>query len=328
MATLDTRPDTPISALRDAVAAPVLLPGDDGWDAARTPWNLAVDQRPAAVVQARTAEDVRDVVRFALAGRPAGACRRGPGHGAAPMGDLSGAVLLRTSAMRAVAIDPVARIARAEAGAEWADVVGPATAHGLTALHGSSPDVGVVGYTLGGGIGWMARRHGLATNHVTAVELVDRRGRARARRRRPPPRSVLGHPRGRRQLRRRHRAGVPPVPARGRVRRLAHLAVGADARGDGGVGRVDARPAGRDDLARAGAPAAAAADDPGAAARPPAGRGGGRLDRRPGPRPGADGAAARAGRRDGHLRRGPGGRPAHTCTRTPRSPSRASATAR
>ncbi len=175
MATLDTHPGTPIAALRDSVSAPVFLPEDDGWDAARTPWNLAVDQRPAAVVQARSAEDVRDVVRFALA---AGieVVPQGTGHGATPMGDLAGTVLLRTTAMRAVDIDPVARIARAEAGAEWAEVVGPATEHGLTALHGSSPDVGVVGYTLGGGIGWMARSHGLATNHVTAVELVTGEG--------------------------------------------------------------------------------------------------------------------------------------------------------
>ncbi len=171
MTTLDTRPRPPIAALRDAVGPPVVLPGEAGWDEARTPWNLAVDQRPEAVVLARTAADVQATVRFALA---AGlqVVPQGTGHGAAPMGDLSGAILLRTTAMRAVEIRPEARIARAKAGAEWADVVGPATAHGLVPLHGSSPDVGVVGYSLGGGIGWMARRHGLATSHVTAVELV------------------------------------------------------------------------------------------------------------------------------------------------------------
>ena len=175
MATLETRPATPITALRDAVRAPVLFPGETGWDGARTAWNLAIDQRPEAVVQARTADDVRATVRFA---RAAGlqVAPQGTGHGAAPVGDLSGAILLRTVAMRGVEIRPEARIARAEAGAEWADVVGPATAHGLTPLHGSSPDVGVVGYSLGGGIGWMARRHGLATNHITAVELVTGEG--------------------------------------------------------------------------------------------------------------------------------------------------------
>ena len=142
MATLDTRPRPPIGALRDAVGAPVVLPGEAGWDAARTPWNLAVDQRPEAVVLARTAADVQATVRFALAGGLQ-VVPQGTGHGAAPMGDLSGAILLRTTAMRAVEIRPEARIARAEAGAEWTDVVGPATAHGLVPLHGSSPDVGV-----------------------------------------------------------------------------------------------------------------------------------------------------------------------------------------
>src|SRR6185295_5504701 len=78
--------------------------------------------------------------------------------------------------MRGVTIDPVARSARAEAGVLWAEVSNAAAEHGLAALAGSSPDVGVVGYTLGGGISWLARKHGLAANNVTAVELVNAEG--------------------------------------------------------------------------------------------------------------------------------------------------------
>jgi FAD/FMN-containing dehydrogenase len=74
--------------------------------------------------------------------------------------------------MRRVEIHLATRIARAEAGAEWQDVTVPAAEHDLAALAGSSPNVGVTGYTLGGGIGWLARRYGLAANSVTAVELV------------------------------------------------------------------------------------------------------------------------------------------------------------
>jgi FAD/FMN-containing dehydrogenase len=74
--------------------------------------------------------------------------------------------------MRHVDIDPATRTARAEAGAQWQDVAVPAAAHGLAALAGTSPNVGVTGYTLGGGLGWLARRHGLAANSVTAADIV------------------------------------------------------------------------------------------------------------------------------------------------------------
>jgi FAD/FMN-containing dehydrogenase len=99
------------------------------------------------------------------------------GHGASPLESLDGAMLLKTSRMRRVDIDPLARTARAEAGAVWDDVTVPAGAHGLAALAGTSPNVGVTGYTLGGGIGWLARRYGLAANSLTAVEIVTPEGR-------------------------------------------------------------------------------------------------------------------------------------------------------
>jgi hypothetical protein len=85
-------------------------------------------------------------------------------------------VLLKTSGMHRVEIDAERRIARAEAGVLWEDVVDAAAPHGLVALHGSSPDVGVVGYSLGGGMGWLARTHGLQTNNLTAIELVTADG--------------------------------------------------------------------------------------------------------------------------------------------------------
>ncbi len=151
------------------------FPGDGGWDEARQAWNLAVDQRPAAVLLPSDAADVAAGVRFA-ARRGLRIAVQGTGHGAAPLGDLHNTVLIRTTSLREVRIDAERRRARAGAGAIWDEVVGPATALGLTALHGSSPDVGVVGYTLGGGIGWLARRYGLAASSVTAIELVTADG--------------------------------------------------------------------------------------------------------------------------------------------------------
>jgi hypothetical protein len=153
----------------------LVRPGDATWDAARQAWHLAVDQRPIAVVIAESASDIVAVVEAA---RELG-LRLAPqstGHNAGPLGDLAGTILLKTSAMRAVQIDPVNRIARVEAGALWMDVTGAAAEHGLAALAGSAPDVGVAGYTLGGGLSWLARSHGLAANSVVAIEVVTADG--------------------------------------------------------------------------------------------------------------------------------------------------------
>src|SRR5215472_15174348 len=163
-------------ALRAAIAGEVFVPGDPGYDPARRAWNLAVDERPAAVVVARSDTDVARAVRFARA-QGLRIAPQGTGHGAQPLEPLDDAMLLRTSRMRSVLIDPATRTARAEAGAEWQDVTVPAGEHGLAALAGSSPNVGVTGYTLGGGMGWLARRYGLAANSVTAAELVTPDGR-------------------------------------------------------------------------------------------------------------------------------------------------------
>ena len=164
-----------LETLRAAIAGQVFVPGQAGYDQARTAWNLAVDQRPVVVVDAGSAADVVQAVRFARANGMRIA-PQGTGHGAGPLEPLDGAMLLRTTRMRKVRIDRAARIARVEAGAVWQDVAVQARQHGLAALAGSSPDVGVTGYTLGGGMGWLARRYGLAANSVTAAELVTADG--------------------------------------------------------------------------------------------------------------------------------------------------------
>jgi FAD/FMN-containing dehydrogenase len=158
-------------ALRAAIAGDLFVPGDHGYDQARRAWNLATDQRPAAVVFAESATDVARAVRFARA-QGMRIAPQGTGHGSEPLEPLQDAMLLKTSRMRQVDIDPASRTARAEAGALWPDVTGPAGQHGLAALAGTSPNVGVTGYTLGGGIGWLARRYGLAANSVTAAEIL------------------------------------------------------------------------------------------------------------------------------------------------------------
>jgi FAD/FMN-containing dehydrogenase len=149
----------------------VFGPGDEGWDEARRAWNLAVDQRPAAVALPLTDADVVEVVDFA---RDHGlrVAPQGTGHGASAIASLEHTILLSTRNMRGVRIEPATRTARVRAGALWADVTGPASAYGLAPLAGSSPDVGVVGYTLGGGLSWLARKYGFASDSVLSVELV------------------------------------------------------------------------------------------------------------------------------------------------------------
>jgi FAD/FMN-containing dehydrogenase len=153
-----------------------LTPGDRGWDEARQAWNLAVDQHPAAIARPGCVQDVVAAVRFARA-HGLRVAAQGTGHNAGPLGSLAGAMLVKTTAMRRVSIDPGAKIARAEAGAVWQDVVQAAAGHGLAALAGTAPDVGVVGYTIGGGISWLGRAFGLAANNVEAIEMVTADGR-------------------------------------------------------------------------------------------------------------------------------------------------------
>ena len=157
-------------------AASLLEPGDAGYDRARAAWNLAVDQRPAAVAQPRDGEGVRHAILHARA-RGLRVAMQGTGHAAAPLGPLSGTMLVSTAGMREVWIDPAQRRMRVGAGAIWAEATSVAAEHGLAALAGSSPDVGVVGYTLGGGASWLVRRHGLACNRVVAIEAITAAGR-------------------------------------------------------------------------------------------------------------------------------------------------------
>ena len=139
-------------------------------------FNTAVTHRPSVVVAARSAADMAAAVRYAAdQGLPVSV--QATGHGAAQPAD--GTVLVSTKAMQGVHIDPVARLARVEAGVRWRQVIDAATPFGLAPLSGSSSGVGVVGYTVGGGMGHLARRHGFAADLVRSVEMVTADGETR-----------------------------------------------------------------------------------------------------------------------------------------------------
>jgi FAD/FMN-containing dehydrogenase len=170
---------TDAAVLQERLAGDLTVPGDPNWDAARRAWNLAVDQRPAAVAEPETVSDVQVIVDFARE-RGLFVAAQSTGHNAGPLAhNLARTILVKTHRMRSVEIDAPARLARVQAGAQWSDVAVPASAHGLAALAGSAPDVGVMGYTLGGGLSWLARKHGLAANRVRAIQVVTADGRVR-----------------------------------------------------------------------------------------------------------------------------------------------------
>jgi FAD/FMN-containing dehydrogenase len=156
----------------------VVPPAGAGWDDATRAFNLAVPQQPAYVALPEDERDVIEVVRWAAASGLQVAPQR-TGHNAEPLGALEDVVLLRTDRLQGVEIAPKRQLARVRSGAKWGDVVPAASELGLAALHGSTPDVSVAGYSLGGGVGWYARELGLATNSVLAIELVTADGELR-----------------------------------------------------------------------------------------------------------------------------------------------------
>jgi hypothetical protein len=165
------RPAVALDTLRSQLTGNLHAPGDAGYDDARMAWNLVADQRPVLVAEPRTARDIAAVVRFA---RQEGlrVAPQGTGHNATARAGLDESILLNTRLMRGVEIDFERRSARVEAGALCADLTAPASELGLAALAGSSPDVGLIGYTLGGGMGWLARAFGLCCNSVLSFDVI------------------------------------------------------------------------------------------------------------------------------------------------------------
>lgn len=164
-----------IKALENELAGTIVTADDSNWDRARAVWNLISDQQPWAVVFVEGPEDVGSVVRFAGA-RGLKLLAQGTGHGAAPVGALDETIVIRTERMRTVEINREKQTARVEAGALALELAQAAHRDGLCPLPGSSPDVGIVGYTLGGGLSWLGRRYGFACNRVNAIELVTAGG--------------------------------------------------------------------------------------------------------------------------------------------------------
>ncbi len=172
----ETQPSTDVAAFVAGLSGSVIRPDDPAYDEARQVHNATVDRRPVLIVQAADASDVARTVVFA---RDAGLelAVRGGSHSLAGYGTTDGGVLLDLGAMKGLHIDPERRLAWAQPGLRAGEYTVAAAAHGLATPFGDTGSVGLGGLTLGGGIGWLVRKHGLTIDALVSVEIVTADGR-------------------------------------------------------------------------------------------------------------------------------------------------------
>jgi FAD/FMN-containing dehydrogenase len=168
--------DRVVAELRRALTGPVLLPGDDGYDAARTVWNRMIDRRPALVARCAGRDDVVRAMHFARE-HDLLLSVRGGGHNVTGSAVCAGGLMLDLSAMKGTRIDPDARVVTAEPGLTWGEFDAATQRFGLATTGGIVSTTGLAGLTLGGGHGWLMRRHGLTCDNLRAVSLVTADGR-------------------------------------------------------------------------------------------------------------------------------------------------------
>jgi FAD/FMN-containing dehydrogenase len=154
---------------------PLLRPGDNGYDEARKVWNGMIDRRPALIARCAGVADVIAAVSF-VRDHEVLVSVRGGGHNAPGNAVCEGGLMIDLSAMRSVRVDPVRRTARAEGGAVWADFDRETQAFGLATTGGSVSDTGIAGLTLGGGLGWLAGKHGLTCDNLVSADVVTADG--------------------------------------------------------------------------------------------------------------------------------------------------------
>jgi FAD/FMN-containing dehydrogenase len=164
-----------IDGLRASLRGDVVLPDDPGYDEGRAIWNGMIDRRPAAIVECRGAADVAAAVRFARGGNLLFTVR-GAGHNIAGNAVADGVLLVDTSTMTGIRVDPDARTVRVEPGCTLRDLDQETQAFGLATPTGINSTTGIAGLTLGGGMGWMSRKHGLTVDNLLEVDLVTAEG--------------------------------------------------------------------------------------------------------------------------------------------------------
>jgi FAD/FMN-containing dehydrogenase len=164
-----------LEELRMGFSGPLLQAGDGGYDDARRIHNGLIDRRPALIARCSGAADIADAVRFA---RAAGLdiSVRGGGHNVAGRAVADDALMIDLSQMKGVHVDPAERTVRAQGGVLWREFNRETAAHGLATTGGAISTTGIAGLTLGGGLGWLMAKHGLAADNLLSVELVTADG--------------------------------------------------------------------------------------------------------------------------------------------------------
>jgi FAD/FMN-containing dehydrogenase len=166
---------TYLERLRDSLRGPVIDPDDEGYDAARAIWNGAIDRRPTCVARCTGVADVVAALRFARERDQLVAVRSG-GHGVGGHAACDGGLVIDLSPMKGIRVDAAARTARAEAGVLWGELDRETQVHGLATVGGIVTHTGIAGLTLGGGIGWLTRKHGATVDNLLSVDLVTAEG--------------------------------------------------------------------------------------------------------------------------------------------------------
>ena len=166
-----------VDGLRAAFSGLVLLPGDDGYEEARRVHNGLIDRHPALIARCIGTADVADAIRFA---RESGLeiTVRGGGHNVAGRAVADDAVMIDLSLMRGMYVDEDARTVRAQGGVLWGELNRETAVHGLAVTGGVISTTGIAGLTLGGGLGWLMTKYGLAIDNLLSVDLVTAGGEA------------------------------------------------------------------------------------------------------------------------------------------------------
>jgi FAD/FMN-containing dehydrogenase len=172
--TLATRTD--VARLRDAVQGQVIGPDDEAYDEARAIWNGAIDRRPASIVRCTGVGDVVAAVRFARERNLPASVRAG-GHGVGGHAVCNGGLVIDLSPMKGIRVDPTTRTARAEGGVLWGELDRETQLFGLATVGGIVTHTGIAGLTLGGGIGWLMRKHGATVDNLLSADVVTAEGR-------------------------------------------------------------------------------------------------------------------------------------------------------
>jgi hypothetical protein len=165
-----------VGALRNSMSGKVLLAGDGDYDDARRVWNAAIDRRPAVIAQCTSADDVAAAVTFAVQ-HQLEISVRGGAHGVSGKAVVDDGMMIDLSQMNSVTVDAQARRATVGGGALLADVIATAQEHGLATTVGMVGHTGVGGLTLGGGMGWLSRKHGLSIDNVVSAQVVTADGK-------------------------------------------------------------------------------------------------------------------------------------------------------